>query len=79
MGPGAALAVVSPRAAAAFEAGARRDDWIHQPFLAEKPKNGCRPMVVQKEPMAVHNELLVHGVPQSHQDWTTSVVCGKTF
>lgn len=70
--PGGALAVVSPRAQAAFEAGARRDDWIHQPFLAEKPKNGCRPMVV-------HQDFAVPGAGQGHEDWTTSVVCGKTF
>ena len=69
--PGGALAVVSPRAQAEFEAGARRDDWIHQPFLAEKPKNGCRPMVV-------HKDLGIPGGGQ-HEDWTTSVVCGKTF
>jgi hypothetical protein len=70
--PSDALPVVSPQARAAFEAGARRDDWIHQPFLAEKPKNGCRPMVV-------HKDLPVQGGAQSHEDWTTSVVCGKTF
>lgn len=70
--PDSALPAVSPQARAAFEAGARRDDWIHQPFLAEKPKNGCRPMVV-------HKDLPIAGAGQSHEDWTTSIVCGKTF
>jgi hypothetical protein len=78
--PGAALPTVSPKARAAFDAGARRDDWIHQPFLAQKPKNGCRPMVVQKEVFAPGG--FPGGLPGGvlhHPDWTTSLVCGKTF
>jgi hypothetical protein len=70
--PAGALPAVSPQARAAFDAGARRDDWIHQPFLAEKPKNGCRPMVV-------HQDFAPPGAAGGHEDWSTSIVCGKTF
>jgi hypothetical protein len=70
--PGGALPAVRPEAKAAFDAGAKRDDWIHQPFLAEKPKNGCRPMVV-------HKDFAAPGAGQGHEDWTMSLACGKTF
>jgi hypothetical protein len=70
--PGGALPAMRPEARAAFDAGARRDDWIHQPFLAEKPKNGCRPMVV-------HKDFAAPGAGQGHEDWTMSLACGKTF
>jgi hypothetical protein len=61
---------VDPRKRAIFEAGAKRDRFLQEPFLAEKPKKGCRPMVtVQSLPA---NGPVPTGV-------TAGVACGVQF
>jgi hypothetical protein len=61
---------VEPGKRLIFEAAAKRDHILQEPFLAEKPKKGCRPMVtVQDVPTTA---------PAPH-DWTVSVACGVQF
>jgi hypothetical protein len=67
-----AIPAINPKAKAAFDESAQRAEIISQPFLAERPKNGCRPMVV-------HQELAAPGGSRSQQDWKTAIACGKTF
>ncbi|HEY2707822.1 MAG TPA: hypothetical protein VGI95_07190 [Caulobacteraceae bacterium] len=61
---------VDPAKLAAFDAGARRADLLKQPFLAEKPKNGCRPFVT-------HGDHAVAGREDS--DWTIRMACAVSF
>jgi hypothetical protein len=61
---------VDPRKRAVFAAAAKRDRFLQEPFLAEKPKKGCRPMVtVQSLPA---NGPVPTGV-------TAGVACGVQF
>jgi len=41
---------VAPGKRAIFDLAARRDHLLQEPFLAEKPKNGCRPRVAADNP-----------------------------
>jgi hypothetical protein len=59
-----------PRALALFDANARRANFLTQPFLSEKPKNGCRPVVT-------HKDYVVPGA--SKEDMTVAMACGKSF
>lgn len=58
---------VDPRKRAIFDAGAKRDRFLQEPFLAEKPKKGCRPRVTEQD-VPVNSP--------APQDWTVSVACG---
>ncbi len=62
---------IDPRTRAIFDAGAKRDVWFQQPFLAEKPTKGCRPRVTE--------ENLPTNAGRPAQDWTTGVSCGAPF
>ena len=61
---------VDPVKRAAFDAAAKRALILQQPFLAESPKNGCRPLVA-------HKDYTANG--QSHQDYSLVLGCGKSF
>jgi hypothetical protein len=61
---------LDPRKLAIFDAGAKRDRFLQEPFLAERPKKGCRPMVT------------VGDVPANGpapQDVTVAIACGVQF
>ena len=61
---------VDPKALAVFDANARRANFLSQPFLSEKPKNGCRPIFT-------HKDYYVPGTGK--EDMTVSMACGKSF
>ena len=62
------LSGVSPRQQAIFDAGAKRDTWWQQPFLAETPTKGCRPRVTERPPPA-----------GGGQEWKGAVTCVVPF
>jgi hypothetical protein len=55
---------------AAFEAEAKRANFLQEPFLAERPKKGCKPTVTE-------HEAGVYG--RASPDWTASVACAIRF
>jgi hypothetical protein len=69
-GPDLSGFAVDPVKRAAFDAAADRARVLQKPFLADIPKNGCRPIVA-------HRDYSVGG--QSRQDYSVSVGCGKSF
>lgn len=61
---------VDPKVLAEFDDNARRAAFLSQPFLSEKPKNGCRAVVTHKD----------YYVPNSSkEDMTAGLACGKSF
>jgi hypothetical protein len=61
---------VEPGKRAIFDLAAKRDHWLQEPFLAEKPKKGCRPRVTEQD---------VAANAPAPQDWTVGVSCGVQF
>ena len=61
---------LSPEKQAAFDAAAKRADFLQQPFLAERPKKGCKPTVTE------HEEGVFGRAPPN---WTASVACAIRF
>jgi hypothetical protein len=61
---------LAPEKQAAFEAEARRANFLQEPFLAERPKKGCKPTVTE-------HEAGVFG--GASPDWTASVACAIRF
>ncbi len=61
---------VDPRKRAIFDAPGKRDRILQEPFLAERPKRGCRPQVTEQD-------LPVNG--SAPHDWTVSIACGVPF
>ena len=61
---------IDPAKRAIFDAGARRDRFLQTPFLAEKPRKGCRPGLTEQD---------VGGNAPAPRDWTVSVACGVPF
>jgi hypothetical protein len=61
---------LAPEKQAAFAAEARRADFLQEPFLAERPKKGCKPTVTE-------HEAGVYG--RAAPDWTASVACAIRF
>jgi hypothetical protein len=59
---------VDPSKRLAFDTAAKRD-WVQQPFLALKPKNGCVPRVTSVKD-------LPGGAPQ---DTTVGAACALSF
>ena len=59
---------IGPKQQAIFDAGAKRDTWWQQPFLAETPTNGCRPRATERAP------------PRGGgQEWKGAVTCAVPF
>jgi hypothetical protein len=61
---------LSPARQATFEAEAKRSNLLHEPFLAERPKKGCKPTLTE------HDAGLVG---KGGSDWTASVACTVRF
>ena len=61
---------VPPQERAAFDAEARRSNLLQEPFLAERPKKGCKPTVTEHESGVVG---------RSAPNWTASVACTVRF
>lgn len=61
---------LSPQKQAVFEAEARRANVLQEPFLAERPKQGCKPTVTE------HEGGVVGRAPPN---WTASVACAIRF
>jgi hypothetical protein len=61
---------IDPRKRVIFDSGAKRDRFLQEPFLAERPRKGCRPIVTEHDVPA--------NAPAPH-DWTFSVACGVPF
>jgi len=62
------VSVVSAKQQAIFDAGAKRDTWWRQPFLAERPTKGCRPIVTERPPPS-----------GGGQEWKAVVTCVVPF
>lgn len=60
---------IDARTRSAFDVEARRAAFLETPFLAEKPKKGCRPRLTEEN-------IPVNA--QTH-DWIVSVACGVPF
>ncbi len=55
-----------------FEVGRKRDLWWQEPFLAEDPKNGCRPRVTNQQSS-------VPGGSRGMSDWRAGIGCKFSF
>jgi len=66
---------IDPDKRAAYDAGVKRAAFLQQPFLAEKPKKGCRPHVAGL-PARVRQD-----VPANLEapDWSVSLACAIPF
>jgi len=69
-GPATARYGIDPEKRVAFDAGVRRDRFLQEPFLAERPKKGCRPRVTEQD-MPVN--------AAAPTDWRVSVACAVPF
>ena len=59
-----------PQEQAAFDAEAKRSNLLQEPFLAERPKKGCKPTVTEHESGVVG---------RSAPNWTAGVACTFRF
>lgn len=59
-----------PRKRAAFDLAAKKEDFLQEPFLAERPSKGCKPRVFE------HESGVVGRAPPN---WTASVACAAPF
>jgi hypothetical protein len=62
---------LAPAKQAAFDAEVKRENLLQEPFLAERPKEGCKPTVTE-------HETAVYGV-RTPPNWTASVACTIRF
>lgn len=61
---------IDPKKRAAFDLAAKREDFLQEPFLAERPAKGCKPRVTEHESGVVG---------RAAPNWTASVACAIPF
>ncbi len=62
---------VDPGKRAAFDLAAKKEDFLQEPFIAERPTKGCKPRVFE------HDSAVGWG--RATPNWTASVACAIPF